>query len=362
MNAKEDPVRELIAQEAADWFVAYRAGLDDAQRAAFTAWLRTSRVHIEEYLNITLIARDLREACNDPDVALENLLAEASASDESQPMRARPHELTSWQRWKPRPWLSAAAVAGALGVLTLAFLFWRNSTHAPEGGGNGAMYYVRTGHGEQLDRRLPDNSVLHLNTDTSLWVLYDRKQRVVGVVSGQAEFDVTHDPTRKFVVMAGTVGITDIGTRFDVYARPDSTVITVLEGRVAVEDHSNLAGDGTGSASRSPPHVPVEVSAGRQLRVQNGSWPPVSSAIDAQRATAWLRRQIVFEKQPLEQVAAEFNRYAAIPIHIDSPALRTLPISGVFSADDTESFVAFLRSLNGVQVEVTPAEIRVSHK
>jgi ferric-dicitrate binding protein FerR (iron transport regulator) len=37
-------------------------------------------------------------------------------------------------------------------------------------------------------------------------------------------------------------------------------------------------------------------------------------------------------------------------------------VSGVFAADDTDSFIDFLRSLDGVQVEVTSARIRVSRK
>jgi ferric-dicitrate binding protein FerR (iron transport regulator) len=57
---------------------------------------------------------------------------------------------------------------------------------------------------------------------------------------------------------------------------------------------------------------------------------------------------------------AEFNRYAAKPIEVATPALRNLQISGVFSTDDTDAFIAFLRSLKGVQVEVNATQIRVT--
>jgi ferric-dicitrate binding protein FerR (iron transport regulator) len=70
----------------------------------------------------------------------------------------------------------------------------------------------------------------------------------------------------------------------------------------------------------------------------------------------------VCQNQPLEQIAAEFNRYNQTPIEINSANLRSLQVTGVFGANDTESFVAFLRSLDGVQVEVTPTRIRVSSK
>ena len=79
-----------------------------------------------------------------------------------------------------------------------------------------------------------------------------------------------------------------------------------------------------------------------------------------QRTTAWLHRQIAFDHEPLERVAAEFNRYTSKPIEIATPALRNLQISGVFATDDPEAFIAFLRSLKGVRVEVTETRIRVS--
>ncbi len=43
---------------------------------------------------------------------------------------------------------------------------------------------------------------------------------------------------------------------------------------------------------------------------------------------------------------------------IETPALREFPIRRVFAADDAESFVAFLRSLEGVRVEMTSTRIR----
>jgi transmembrane sensor len=67
----------------------------------------------------------------------------------------------------------------------------------------------------------------------------------------------------------------------------------------------------------------------------------------------------VFEQEPLERVAAEFNRYAPKPIEIVTPVLRNLQISGVFATDNPEAFVAFLRSLKDVRIEETATRIRV---
>jgi transmembrane sensor len=104
----------------------------------------------------------------------------------------------------------------------------------------------------------------------------------------------------------------------------------------------------------------VELGADQQITVVQGAWPAAPTAVDAHRTASWLRRQITFDHEPLSRVATEFNRYAAKPIEIATPALRDLQISGVFAIDDPDAFIAFLRSLEGVHVEVTATRIRVT--
>jgi transmembrane sensor len=116
---------------------------------------------------------------------------------------------------------------------------------------------------------------------------------------------------------------------------------------------------GTSSSQHHPPRF-IELRADQQISMTEGAWPATPVAVDAQSATAWLRREIAFDHEPLERVVAEYNRYSQKPIEIATPALRNLQISGVFAADDTEAFIAFLRSLKGVRVEVTETRILVS--
>jgi len=42
------------------------------------------------------------------------------------------------------------------------------------------------------------------------------------------------EPDRAFRVIAGSAEVVDLGTKFDVRLQHDSTVVTVIEGRVAV--------------------------------------------------------------------------------------------------------------------------------
>jgi transmembrane sensor len=335
-------VRTSIAQEASEWFVANRDGTPDAiQRSTFAAWLKTSPQHVEEYLGIALMAQELRAAA-DPELSLEALLAQARTAEQADVIpigiaRARTAGPARKAAWR---FVAAAAMLAAVAV---AALWWRSERVS-------TMQYA-TRHGEQLMQRLADNSVLRLDTDTAVTVRFSRGQRLVEVQKGQVLFEVAHEARRAFHVVAGPADVVAIGTRFDVRLQQDSTLVSVLEGRIAV----GLAPAQPGTAVKST----VLVGAGEQVQVAANQLPAQAVPAQIQRNTAWLRRQIVFEQEPLASVVAEFNRYSETPIEIETPALRALVISGTFSADDTESFVAFLRSLEGVRVEVTSSRVRV---
>jgi transmembrane sensor len=360
MSANDERLRDLIAQQATDWFVANRAELSAREREDFAAWLKVSPVHVEEYLGLAAIARDLREACAEPEISVDALVAAASAAQDEGIRRLWPRIVEATRDALLPRWQAAAVTVAAFAVLSLGLLVWWNYTLAPHvlPPDTVATLHFETRQGEQQTHRLPDNSTLHLNTDSAVAISYSKSERIVTLTSGEADFEVMHEPKRPFRVFAGSAEAVDVGTQFDVRLEHDSTVVTVLEGRVAVGPSSMLHG-GTDSSQAALAKF-VELSADQQISVAQGAWPAAPIAVDAHRTASWLRRQITFDHEPLSRVATEFNRYAAKPIEIATPALRDLEISGVFVIDDTDAFIAFLRSLEGVHVEVTTTRIRVT--
>jgi transmembrane sensor len=358
MTSNDEKIRAAIAEQAGGWFVGNDEGLPNVQDSAdLAAWLKTSPLHIEEFLGVSMIARDLREARTHPEYSLEAILARARAEDELpvHPFRQPPSNAV--RVGASRGWLTATAAMAACALLSLgAFFTWNSAPNRHPSASDGVTaLHFETRHGEQLTRRLADDSVLHLNTDSAITIRYGKHERVAVLTSGEADFEVAHEPERAFRVLAGSVEVSDLGTKFDVRLGRDSTVVTVVEGEVAVGP-SNVAGRPAGL-----PWTDVQVGADQQIIIANGIWPPAKAvAVDAQRATAWLHRQIAFDHEPLEKVAAEFNRYAPKPIEIVTPGLQKLEISGVFTTDDPAAFIAFLRSMEGVQIEETATRFRVS--
>src|ERR1700733_3645078 len=342
MNSNDERIRAAIAEQACEWFVANDEGPMDAQdSAALAAWFMASPVHIEEFLGVSVVARDLKEARTDPEYSLEAILARAGAEEGRPVQRLWPRAIGTARETPSGRWFPAAAAMTVVLSLGLLFAWTLRPAGRPAGPTGIATLYFETGHGEQLTQRLADNSVLHLNTDSAVSVRYSKNERLVTLMSGQAEIEVTHEANRAFRGHPQSADIIDIGTQFDVRLEQGTTVVTVVEGRVAVGPRNS----GPSDATRS-----IELTANQQLRGAGGGGP----------ATSWLHRQIAFDHEPLERVAAEFNRYTSKPIEIATPALRTLRISGVFATDNTDAFIAFLRSLKGVRVEVTETRILVS--
>src|SRR5258706_9124568 len=84
MMSNDEKIRAAIAEQASEWFVANDAGPLDAQdSAALAAWLKTSPVHIEEFLAVSAIARDLKEARTDPEYSLEAILTRARTEEDT---------------------------------------------------------------------------------------------------------------------------------------------------------------------------------------------------------------------------------------------------------------------------------------
>ena len=339
--SSEQRVRFAIAEQAAGWFIRHRTEeLNATERGAFDAWLAESPVHIEEYLGIAQLTQDLPFAAVGPAFDVERLVKQTSIDESIDLDFTAPRATSEAARERAYPVRRAAlaAMAAMLVVIGIGLYWWS--------GYQGVTERFATQHGEQRTWQLADRTVLQLNTDTVVTVRYSRRTRRVDILEGQAYFEVVHDESRPFLVDAGIARITDLGTNFDVYRKDDSTTVTVVEGRVAVD---------TAGGS-------VHAKAGEQVNASVDASSPTLRSVDVRRSTAWRNHRIAFDQKPLGEVVAEFNRYGTVPIVIESPSLAGLHVSGVVSTDDTSSFVAFLRSIKNVDVNVGATRIRVSQR
>jgi len=343
-----------IVAEASAWFIDFRAGdVTTSARVRFDEWLRRSPEHIQAYLEIAAGWAELPTSDPQGRIDVSALIQRASESGDENivalapssprpPRRRRSLRVEAWAA-------SLAGVALVIGLSVSAYLYEANS--------------YRTGVGEQRTVRLADGSTIELNALSSIRVHLSRNTREVELTEGQALFHVAKDRARPFIVHSDGTAVRAVGTQFDVYRRHDGTVVTVLEGRVAVAE-TNASSAAVGQ--RGTPAAPLFLTAGEQVTVppqelarESLREAPKPKHTDVAVATAWVQKRLIFEDTPLADVAEEFNRYNTRRMVID-PELQAIGISGVYSSTDPDSLLGFLRAQPNIQLSETDKEIRVA--
>jgi transmembrane sensor len=323
-DRRENRKRELISQEAAEWFARMkdsRVPLDERQR--FLRWLKQSQIHVAEYLRVASIDGNVRSA------QLSFVLTGADPSNvvplfAGENERTAPHTIGSL-RWK----IAAAIVALALATLLSI--------------GVGTAWYehsVETDLGEWKTVGLADGSELQLGPNTRLTFDIGDKQRSIALVRGEAYFKVAKDASRPFLVQANAYAVVAVGTEFAVSRRADEVIVTVREGKVRVTPNSNSTK--SRAHDDGPLLLSVPIPADYQLRIAD-TWPVRPSRIDVRYALAWRERQLMFKAgDTLADAVAEFNLRNRIQLRLD-PRAGGLPVRGSFDAADP---VAFAQSVD----------------
>jgi transmembrane sensor len=374
-----------IPEQAAQWWVILHSeGATGADHREFGEWVARSPERVEAYLQTARLVHALKSpTVRWPTTPAEQLIREAkqappepvqllnrgtgvtsplppsarrAAAADSGAAPAGDRRLWRWPLRGRVAWGAAAAVL-AVCVVTWSYL-------------TGPQVY-QTRFGEQRSILLEDGSRITLNTASRIDVRFDKRQRFVRLLEGEALFEVAHDATRPFDVQTGATVLRALGTQFDVEMGPNLTTVTVVEGRVAVVPQSMvLTGENSGAlpwplaatnghaaagTAAAPTLAPIPAgalilaAAERVVITTTGTSTP-QHVPNAVTATSWTQRQLVFEDRPLMEVAEEFNRYNRERIVIDSPELREQHVTGVFRSNDPAAFLAFLSGLPGVEV------------
>lgn len=198
---------------------------------------------------------------------------------------------------------------------------------------------LATATGERRSFRLEDGSSLSLNAASRASVDFRPDARLVLLESGQAIFDVAHDPARPFRVSAGGGEIVALGTRFDVDMRRSGVAVTVLGGTVEI---------------RQAPDRPAQLTAGQQILfgADTGRTPPRTA--DLEEAEAWQTGRLVFSERPLSDIVEAIARYRRRPLFIAGSSVGHLRLTGAFDLDDTDKVLTAMTETLPVKVVDLP--------
>lgn len=303
------PSPDSVHAQAIDWLLRIRSeNCPETERPAFNTWLEESAGHRQAY---------------------ETVLAQWEWMEPFKAMNFPARDAALRYRGKsPRRlfiYSAAATLLLAMGLTAFMPNGWLGIPHT----------YVAE-KGEHQTVTLADGSRIELNTESEVRVHFNRWQRSVEIIKGEAFFTVNHDAERPFEVHAGSGRIRDIGTAFEVYIKPEHVIVAVQEGIVEVQ----------ASGKR-------ELTAGQQLAFSNSGEFQALQAQDVAGLTAWRQGNLVFRDRRLDDVLAEVGRYHDTRIRLQNETLGKLRVSGTFHTaelGDTLNAIAAILPVNIDQV------------
>jgi transmembrane sensor len=166
---------------------------------------------------------------------------------------------------------------------------------------------ISTPRGGEYQVVLPDGTRVWLNAGSSLRfpVAFGKERNVK--LTGEAYFEVAKDASRPFTVSVRDIGVSVLGTHFNIMAYSDEKAITttLLEGKVKVTD------------SNGSHH---ELKPGEQA-VADASGVKISDA-DIEQAVAWKNGYFKFERANIEVIMRQISRWYDVDISYEGQVSR----------------------------------------
>ncbi|MCO4294293.1 FecR domain-containing protein [Solitalea sp. MAHUQ-68] len=175
---------------------------------------------------------------------------------------------------------------------------------------------------------LPDGSKVVLNGLTTLKIAnaYNKEDRVL-LLNGEAFFEVSHDKSRPFVVIANKTTTTALGTSFKIknYTSTHDCSIMLQTGKVRVE-----------SFAKENKIQRTQLLPGEQVSLPSASAELLKSKFNNNEIDNWLQRKLVFSKASLNEIKAKLNAIYHVEITVENTPENKVAFTGEFKNESLE--------------------------
>jgi len=153
-------------------------------------------------------------------------------------------------------------------------------------------------------------------------------------LTGEAYFDIRHD-SRPFIVHTGKITTTVLGTAFDINAHEKDFIITVVKGKVRVEDET-----GEFSILKRNEQVTVDVIHNRLKKTM----------VDAGEVLSWKKPYLLFNDVSMKDAVAELQLRFRVGIRLTNPASESCHVTASFTRGESlEQIIMVLSKINNME-------------
>jgi transmembrane sensor len=187
-----------------------------------------------------------------------------------------------------------------------------------DGQSSNAINTLQTSNGEQTQIRLPDGTVVYLNSASSLRypASFTKLSKRTVELSGEGYFKVSKDKSHPFIVKTGKQDVEVLGTEFNINSYANEPVIrtTLLEGSVKVSGENNVA----------------KILKPNQQAVNSAKGIEVLD-VEAQFFVDWKEGFFMFNNEDLESIMNRLSRWYNVKVVYADPSLKSKTFVGTIS-------------------------------
>lgn len=207
--------------------------------------------------------------------------------------------------------------------------------------------HINSGDIGQMSMTLPDGTFVILNAHSSLSYPSDFgiSNRSL-TLKGEAFFDVAKDESQAFLVQAPGMKVKVHGTKFNIYAYPDSkySEISLVEGKVSVDC--------------SDTHI--NLNPGEKVLIDRSTSDAVSISTDNEIETIWMKNKLVFVHDNLEHVFDVLERKFGVRIDCNEAMDLNDHYTGSFRDTRVNEILDVMKMHYGFKYEIMGNHIRIT--
>jgi len=249
-----------------------------------------------------------------------------------------------------QPLLKIGVAAMIFAGLTLGFVYLSDSPHE----NMPVVNYVDkvNPEGKRSSFQLPDGSRVWLNAKSHLrYPLQFAENHRDIILKGEAYFEVVRNELQPFVVHAGKLTTTVLGTAFNVKSFPQgTTTVTVAEGKVQVAKQDT-------NDNTTPHGKEVTLTPNQQVvydpNVQAFEKKEVNSAL----FLTWKEDALRFDEIPLKEVAIMIEQWYDVEVTLSDKALENCIILGKHSHESLENVLEAIRFALNIEYEINNQKV-----
>lgn len=232
--------------------------------------------------------------------------------------------------FRKRQLIRYASSAVAILLVSLVSFYLYKMSDTPR------MEYIATSFGEHKDIKLPDGTVITLNSLSSISYPHDLEGDTRQIeLKGEAYFDVAKDSLKPFVVTVDNIEVKVLGTKFNVeaYENEENITTSLFEGSISINISNGI------SQKLVPGDKAVYNKSANEINA--------SHTDDINNQRYWINGALYFDNEPLSSIFKTLAREKDVHFEIQNEAIEKLRITASFDRKESMDKILNILSQSG---------------